>query len=116
MTRPIQRQAAKAACAAATLPHHCLANWQHAFAAALVAASSLVPAGLSGGSWESRAHEQVNQLLRVINRLVRQKSNDRELQAAKGDRRVRIYCSGRQPSELRYARFQPPLAPAKSST
>ena len=91
-----------------------LAGLQHALATVLVV-STLLPSGLMPGNWESRAHEQVDQLLRVIDRLSRLKSNDRELQAAERRRRAQVYCSGRQPSELRLAHVEPPRARAKSA-
>ncbi|MEP6873286.1 MAG: hypothetical protein ABI887_02895 [Burkholderiales bacterium] len=91
-----------------------LAGLQHALAAVLVV-STLLPSGLLPGNWESRAHEQVNQLLRVINRIGRLKSADRELQAAERRRRAQVFCSGRQPSELRLAHVEPPHARAISA-
>lgn len=86
-----------------------LAGLQHAFAAVLVA-TTLLPSGLLPGSWESRVHEQVNQLLRGFSRLGRVKAADRELQAAERIRRAQVFCSGRQPSELRRVRILPPVA------
>ena len=117
MNRTNQRQGALSTAAFATLPARSrLASWSHALAAALVAGSSLVSASLLPGSWESRATDQVNQLLRVFNRLVRHKAGDRELQAAELDRRVRVFCSGRQPSELRPSGCTPLRALADSSS
>ena len=108
-------QAARANAAFATLPPHGrMARVQHACAAALVAGSALMPGGMFPGSWESRVHEQVDQLLRVFNRLGRLKATDRALQAAERIRRAQVHCHGRQPSELRFAADKPPLARAAS--
>ena len=85
---------------------------QHAFAAVLVAGSALVPNGLLPGSREARAHEQVNQLLRVINRLGRLKAAERALLAAERNRHAQVFCSGRQPSELCFAAPKAPFARA----
>jgi len=78
-----------------------VARVQHACAAALVAGSALIPSGLLPGSAESRVHDQVNQLLRVFNRLGRLKASDRELREAERIRNAQVHCHGRQPSELR---------------
>ena len=85
---------------------------QHAFAAVLVVGTALVPNGLLPGSRDARAHEQVNQLLRVINRLGRLKAAERALLAAERNRRAQVFCSARQPSELRFATVKPLFARA----
>lgn len=91
-----------------------LAGLQHVFAAVLVA-TTLLPNGLLPGNWESRVHEQVNQLLRGFSRLGRVKAADRELQDAERIRRAQVFCSGRQPSELCGLQIRPPIARSKNS-
>lgn len=88
---------------------------QHALAAVLVAGSALVPNGMAPGSREGRAHEQVNQLLRAINRLGRLRAAERALLAAERNRRAQVFCSGRQPSQLSFAAVKPPLALARNT-
>lgn len=83
---------------------------QRACAAALVAGSALLPSGTSSGSPESRVHDQVNQLLRVFNRLGRLKASDRELQEAERIRAAQVQCHGRAPSELCLGTPRPPAA------
>ena len=89
--------------------HH-VVRLQRACAAALVAGSALLPSGTGTGSPESRVHDQVNQLLRVFNRLGRLKASDRELQEAERIRAAQVQCHGRLPSELCFAAPRPPLA------
>lgn len=78
-----------------------LARAQHACAATLVAAATLMPSGLLPASMEARVHDQVNQLLRVFNRLGRLKASEREVREAERIRLAQVPCHGRAPSEWR---------------